>query len=83
MVKKLLPRLVERYGVPCSSGTYEDKQHIRGSNAGIQISCMFEALNFCKDLLAVLKAARVSLPAAILEALRSRLKHHSTLNQNT
>jgi len=48
---------------------------------------MFEALNFCKDLLGKFggpKAARVSLPALNLEALRSRLKRsHQCLNQNT
>ena len=44
-------RLVERYGVPVFIGTYEDEQHIRGSARSIPEFNVFEALQFCKDLL--------------------------------
>ncbi len=46
-------RLVERYGVPVFIGTYEDKEKsiIRGSARGIEEFNIFEALNYCKDLL--------------------------------
>ncbi len=46
-------RLVERYGVPVFIGTYEgeDLQHIRGSARGIPEFHVFEALQFCHDLL--------------------------------
>lgn len=46
-------RLVERYGVPVFIGTYEgeDSQHIRGSARGIPEFHVFEALQFCHDLL--------------------------------
>ncbi|MCY7394222.1 MAG: single-stranded-DNA-specific exonuclease RecJ, partial [Leptolyngbyaceae cyanobacterium CAN_BIN12] len=46
-------RLVERYGVPVFIGTYEDetRQHIRGSARSIPEFNVFEALEFCKDLL--------------------------------
>jgi len=42
---------VDRYGVPVFIGTYEDEQHIRGSARGIPEFHVFEALNFCKNLL--------------------------------
>jgi len=46
-------RLVERYGVPVFIGTYEDEDHnhIRGSARGIPEFNIFEALQFCQDLL--------------------------------
>lgn len=46
-------RLVERYGVPVFICTYEDeaKSKIRGSARGIPEFHVFEALEFCKDLL--------------------------------
>ncbi|RMH73916.1 MAG: single-stranded-DNA-specific exonuclease RecJ [Cyanobacteria bacterium J007] len=46
-------RLVERYGVPVFIGTYEDaeKTHVRGSARGIPEFDVFEALQFCDDLL--------------------------------
>lgn len=46
-------RLVERYGVPVFIGTYEDKQkkEIRGSARSIPEFNVFEALQFCDDLL--------------------------------
>jgi single-stranded-DNA-specific exonuclease len=46
-------RLVERYGVPVFIGTYEeeDPERIRGSARGIPEFNVFEALEFCKDLL--------------------------------
>ncbi len=70
-------RLVERYGVPVFIGTYEDEQHIRGSARSIPEFNVFDALNFCKDLLGKFgghkAAGGFSLPALNLEALRSRL----------
>ena len=47
-------RLVERYGVPVFIGTYEDEEAslVRGSARGIEEFHVFEALNFCQDLLA-------------------------------
>ena len=46
-------RLVERYGVPVFIGTYEDKEQsiIRGSARGIEEFNIFEALDYCRDLL--------------------------------
>jgi single-stranded-DNA-specific exonuclease len=46
-------RLVDRYGVPVFIGTYEegDPQRIRGSARGIPEFNVFEALQFCHDLL--------------------------------
>ncbi len=45
-------RLVERYGVPVFIGTYEDNGEIvRGSARGIPEFNVFEALQFCHDVL--------------------------------
>lgn len=70
-------RLVERYGVPVFIGTYEDEHHIRGSARGIPEFHVFEALEFCKDLLAKYgghkAAGGFSFPAQNLAKLRSRL----------
>lgn len=70
-------RLVERYGVPVFIGTYEDEAHIRGSARSIPEFHVFEALEFCKDLLEKhgghQAAGGFSLKAENLEALRSRL----------
>lgn len=72
-------RLVERYGVPVFIGTYEDEQqqHIRGSARGISEFHVFEALEFCKDLLEKHGGHRAaggfSLKAENLDALRSHL----------
>ncbi|GBF79948.1 single-stranded-DNA-specific exonuclease RecJ [Aphanothece sacrum] len=45
-------RLVERYGVPVFIGSYEeDVSKIRGSARGIEEFNVFEALQFCDDLL--------------------------------
>ena len=70
-------RLVERYGVPVFIGTYEDEHHIRGSARSIPEFHVFEALEFCRDLLGKFgghkAAGGFSLPAENLEALRSRL----------
>jgi len=70
-------RLVERYGVPVFIGTYEDEHHIRGSARGIPEFNVFEALEFCKDLLEKhgghKAAGGFSLAAKNLEELRSRL----------
>lgn len=45
-------RLVERYGVPVFIGTYEENpSKIRGSARGIKEFNIFEALDFCGDLL--------------------------------
>jgi single-stranded-DNA-specific exonuclease len=44
-------RLVERYGVPVFIGTNEDGHHIRGSARSIPEFNVFDALNYCHDLL--------------------------------
>lgn len=71
-------RLVERYGVPVFIGTYEDDEHIRGSARGIPEFHVFEALQFCGDLLGKYgghkAAGGFSLPAKNLPELRSRLR---------
>ncbi|BBD68522.1 single-stranded-DNA-specific exonuclease RecJ [Nostoc commune NIES-4072] len=70
-------RLVERYGVPVFIGTYEDEGHIRGSARSIPEFHVFEALEYCHDLLGKFgghkAAGGFSLPAENLEMLRSRL----------
>ncbi len=70
-------RLVERYGVPVFIGTYEDEGHIRGSARSIPEFHVFEALEYCHDLLGKFgghkAAGGFSLPGANLTALRSRL----------
>ncbi len=72
-------RLVERYGVPVFIGTYEgeDQKHIRGSARGIPEFHVFEALEFCKDLLGKFgghqAAGGFSLAAENLNALRESL----------
>ncbi|MBG1258517.1 single-stranded-DNA-specific exonuclease RecJ [Nostoc commune] len=70
-------RLVERYGVPVFIGTYEDEGHIRGSARGIPEFHVFEALEYCHDLLGKFgghkAAGGFSLPAENLQMLRSRL----------
>ncbi|NES97863.1 MAG: single-stranded-DNA-specific exonuclease RecJ, partial [Desertifilum sp. SIO1I2] len=70
-------RLVERYGVPVFIGTYEDDSHIRGSARSIPEFNVFEALQFCSDLLGKFgghqAAGGFSLPAENLEALQTRL----------
>jgi single-stranded-DNA-specific exonuclease len=73
-------RLVERYGVPVFIGTYEDaaQTHIRGSARSIPEFNVFDALQFCHDLLGRFGGHRAaggfSLEAANLGALRSRLQ---------
>jgi single-stranded-DNA-specific exonuclease len=72
-------RLVERYGVPVFIGTYEeeDKNKIRGSARGIEEFNIFEALEFCRDLLGKFgghkAAGGFSLPAINLEAFQEKL----------
>jgi single-stranded-DNA-specific exonuclease len=70
-------RLLERYGVPVFIGTYEDEEHIRGSARGIPEFHVFEALEYCHDLLGKFgghkAAGGFSLRAQNLQALRSRL----------
>ncbi len=72
-------RLVERYGVPVFIGTYEgeDQKHIRGSARGIPEFHVFEALEFCKDLLGKFgghqAAGGFSLSAENLSAFRESL----------
>ncbi|MDF5713205.1 MAG: DHH family phosphoesterase [Rhizonema sp. NSF051] len=78
-------RLVERYGVPVFIGTYEEaltnepsaSQKIRGSARGIPEFDVFEALEYCHDLLGKFgghkAAGGFSLSAENLAALRSRL----------
>ncbi|WP_118168210.1 single-stranded-DNA-specific exonuclease RecJ [Nostoc sphaeroides] len=70
-------RLVERYGVPVFIGTYEDEGHIRGSARSIPEFHVFEALEYCHDLLGKFgghkAAGGFSLPADNLEMVRSRL----------
>ncbi|HEY9801087.1 MAG TPA: DHH family phosphoesterase [Leptolyngbyaceae cyanobacterium] len=70
-------RLVERFGVPVFIGTYEDEEHIRGSARSIPEFHVFEALEYCHDLLGKYgghkAAGGFSLPAKNLPELRSRL----------
>jgi single-stranded-DNA-specific exonuclease len=72
-------RLVERYGVPVFIGTYEDEEklHVRGSARGIPEFNVFEALEFCRDLLNKFgghkAAGGFSLPAENLEAFQNSL----------
>ncbi len=72
-------RLVERYGVPTFIGTYEeeDKSKIRGSARGIEEFHVFDALEFCQDLLGKFgghkAAGGFSLPAQNLLAFQQRL----------
>ncbi|MCY7286400.1 MAG: DHHA1 domain-containing protein, partial [Cyanobacteria bacterium CAN_BIN43] len=72
-------RLLERYGVPVFIGTYEenDPERIRGSARGIPEFNIFEALEFCDDLLDKYGGHRAaggfSFPAQNLDAVRSRL----------
>ncbi len=72
-------RLVERYGVPVFIGTYEesDPDRVRGSARGIPEFHVFEALQYCGDLLDKFGGHRAaggfSLPTANLEEMRSRL----------
>ncbi|KST66851.1 single-stranded-DNA-specific exonuclease RecJ [Mastigocoleus testarum] len=70
-------RLLERYGVPVFIGTYEDNETIRGSARGIPEFHVFEALEFCDDLLGKYgghkAAGGFSLPAKNLDAFRQRL----------
>ncbi|GAB4377270.1 MAG: hypothetical protein Kow00121_26220 [Elainellaceae cyanobacterium] len=72
-------RLVERYGVPVFIGTYEedDPGRIRGSARSIPEFHVFEALQFCGDLLDKYGGHRAaggfSLKAENLEEFRSRL----------
>ncbi|WP_224311905.1 single-stranded-DNA-specific exonuclease RecJ, partial [Trichormus variabilis] len=70
-------RLVERYGVPVFIGTYEDEELIRGSARSIPEFNVFEALEYCHDLLGKYgghkAAGGFSFPATNLQKLRSRL----------
>ena len=76
-------RLVERYGVPVFIGTYEeegkDKKElkIRGSARGIEEFDIFEALNYCQDLLGKYgghkAAGGYSLPANNLLSFEQKL----------
>lgn len=73
-------RLVERYGVPVFIGTYEGESQaiIRGSARSIPEFHVFEALEFCKDLLEKhgghQAAGGFSLKASHLTAFRERLQ---------
>jgi single-stranded-DNA-specific exonuclease len=76
-------RLVERYGVPVFIGTYEeeaetgDATRLRGSARGIEEFNIFEALEFCRDLLGKYgghkAAGGFSLPAQNLAAFKQKL----------
>jgi single-stranded-DNA-specific exonuclease len=70
-------RLVERYGVPVFIGTYEESGHIRGSARGIEEFHVFEALEYCDDLLGKYgghkAAGGFSLPTENLPFFRKRL----------
>lgn len=74
-------RLVERYGVPVFIGTYEDEnpEQIRGSARGIPEFHIFEALQFCHDLLGKFgghqAAGGFSLPTENLTAFQTQLSH--------
>ncbi|MDJ0556640.1 MAG: single-stranded-DNA-specific exonuclease RecJ [Microcoleaceae cyanobacterium MO_207.B10] len=76
-------RLVERYGVPVFIGSYEEEGEqdsaptVRGSARGIPEFHVFEALQFCDDLLGKYgghkAAGGFSLPGENLDKFRSRL----------
>jgi single-stranded-DNA-specific exonuclease len=72
-------RLVDRYGVPVFIGTYEEEtlDKIRGSARGIEEFNIFEALNFCQDLLGKYgghkAAGGFSFPSQNLESFKTRL----------
>ena len=80
-------RLVERYGVPVFIGTYEDHEEdkntpppppmIRGSARSIDEFNVFDALNYCSDLLGKFGGHRAaggfSFPADNLEQVKQRL----------
>ena len=76
-------RLVERYGVPVFIGTYESEKDskqelkIRGSARGIEEFNIFDALNYCQDLLGKYgghkAAGGYSLAAKNLAALEQKL----------
>ena len=72
-------RLVERYGVPVFIGTYEDEERsiIRGSARGIEEFHIFEALNYCRDLLGKFgghkAAGGFSFPAKNLDKIKAKL----------
>ncbi|HEY9809886.1 MAG TPA: single-stranded-DNA-specific exonuclease RecJ [Halomicronema sp.] len=78
-------RLVERYGVPVFIGTNEDSGHIRGSARSIPEFHVFEALQFCDDLLGKYGGHRAaggfSLKAENLQEFSNRLSDfaHSCL----
>jgi single-stranded-DNA-specific exonuclease len=74
-------RLVERYGVPVFIGTDEGDGKIRGSARGIPEFNVFEALEYCDDLLGKYGGHRAaggfSFPADNLEDMRSRLSQYA------
>ncbi|VEP12151.1 Single-stranded-DNA-specific exonuclease RecJ [Hyella patelloides LEGE 07179] len=94
-------RLVERYGVPVFIGTYEEEEEkdknkknksnqelkIRGSARGIEEFNIFEALNYCQDILGKYgghkAAGGFSFPAKNLESLEQKLSEfaHQCLEQ--
>ena len=72
-------RLVERYGVPTFIATYEDQpEQLRGSARGIEEFDVFQALEFCGDLLEKYgghkAAGGFSLLTQNLQALKQRLQ---------
>ena len=73
-------RLVERYGVPVFIGTYEEenKEIIRGSARGIDEFNVFEALQYCDDILGKYgghkAAGGFSFPAQNLGLVKQRLR---------
>jgi single-stranded-DNA-specific exonuclease len=70
-------RLVERYGVPVFIGTNEDEHHIRGSARSIPEFNVFDALNYCHDLLGKYGGHRAaggfSMPTENLAQVQQRL----------
>ena len=70
-------RLVERYGVPVFIGTNEDEHHIRGSARSIPEFNVFQALEYCHDLLGKYGGHRAaggfSLPTEHLANFQQRL----------
>jgi single-stranded-DNA-specific exonuclease len=70
-------RLVERYGVPVFIGTNEDEHHIRGSARSIPEFNVFNALEYCHDLLGKYGGHRAaggfSMPTENLDKVREKL----------
>jgi len=69
-------RLVERYGVPVFIGTYENEGNIRGSARGIPEFNVFDALEYCRDLLGKFGGHKAAGGFSLLEENLPQLRSH-------